>query len=140
MFSFSILSFNALSYFSTNCFNVVFEFTYPSKNEFILSLRCVVDIPAQNVSLTNTGTQRSLSSNNPFNHTLSCSSYSLIILLVLVAHWRFCRVATRVISQLRELRLAAASMKHQGGATGSSRSCEGSSPAAAIRSSHLRDI
>src|ERR1044072_8322745 len=45
-------------------------------------------------------------------------------LLVLMAHWRFCRLATRVISPLRELRLAAASMKHQGGATGSSRSCE----------------
>src|ERR1044072_7136073 len=45
-------------------------------------------------------------------------------LLVLVAHWRICRVATRVVSQLRELRLAAASMKHQEGATGSSRTCE----------------
>lgn len=43
--SFSTLFRNARSYRSTNCFDEILECMYTSKNKFILSLLCIVDIP-----------------------------------------------------------------------------------------------
>ena len=59
--SFSILLRHALPYYSTNCFKVVFELTYPLKKAFILS-------PAQKLFLTKDGTQLYLASYKLLSH------------------------------------------------------------------------
>lgn len=77
--SFSTLLRSARSYCLTNYFNDVFECTYPSKNAFILSLLCVVDIPTQKLVFRKQRTQRALFAYSPDNQSFSCKPYVSII-------------------------------------------------------------